>query len=69
MIKINLVREGRAVRGAGQAPAAAAAATGASNINNILIIAVLLLAGLAAAGYWFVMKRQLDERKEIVEQR
>ena len=72
MIKINLVREGRAVRGAGAAPTAAAAAAagpGASNLNNILIIAMLLLAGLAAAGYWFVMKRQLDERKEIVEQR
>ena len=70
MIKINLVREGRAVRGAGAAPAAAAAAgPGASNLNNILIVAVLLLAGLAAFGYWFLMKRQLDERKEIVEQR
>lgn len=72
MIKINLVREGRAVRGAGAAPAAAAAAAagpGASNLNNILIVAVLLLAGLAAFGYWFLMKRQLDERKEIVEQR
>lgn len=71
MIKINLVREGRAVRGAGAAPAAAAAAAGpgASNLNNILIVAVLLLAGLAALGYWFFMKSQLDERKETVAQR
>lgn len=72
MIKINLVREGRAVRGAGAAPAAAAAAAagpGASNINNILIVALLLLSGLAALGYWFLQKRALDERKDIVEQR
>lgn len=72
MIKINLVREGRAVRGAGAAPSAAAAAAagpGASNLNNILIIALLLLAGVAALVYWFFMKSQLDERKETVAQR
>ncbi len=71
MIKINLVREGRAVRGAGAAPVAAAAAAGpgASNINNILILGMVLLAGLVALGYWFLQKRALDERKEIVEQR
>lgn len=72
MIKINLVREGRAVRGAGAAPAAAAAAAagpGASNVNNIVIVAMLLLGGLAALGYWFLQKRALDERKEIVQQR
>ncbi|HEX6097758.1 MAG TPA: PilN domain-containing protein [Thermoanaerobaculia bacterium] len=72
MIKINLVREGRAVRGAGAAPAAAAAAAagpGASNLNNILIVAMLVLFGLGALGYWFLMKRELDSRKEIVNQR
>jgi len=72
LIKINLVREGRAVRGAGAAPAAAVAAAagpGASNLNNILIVGLLLLGGLAALGYWFVMKRELDQRKETVEQR
>ena len=72
MIKINLVREGRAVRGAGAAPAAAAAAAagpGASNINNILIVALLLLAVLAGLGYWFLQKRALDARQDIVDQR
>jgi Tfp pilus assembly protein PilN len=70
LIKINLVREGRAVRGAGAAPAAAAAAgPGASNINNILIVALVLLFGLAALGYWFLQKRARDERKDIVQQR
>lgn len=69
MIKINLVREGRAVRGAGAAPTAVAAATagpGASNLNNILIVALLLLAVVAALGYWFVKKNQLSERKETM---
>ena len=67
MIKINLVREGRAVRGAGAAPAAVATATagpGATNLNNILILGLMLLAGLAALGYWFMTKRTLAERQE-----
>ncbi|HEV7239651.1 MAG TPA: PilN domain-containing protein [Thermoanaerobaculia bacterium] len=72
MIKINLVREGRAVRGAGAAPAAvtaAAAGPGASNINNVIILAMLVLGVLAALGYWFFTKRTLDEREATVEQR
>jgi Tfp pilus assembly protein PilN len=72
LIKINLVREGRAVRGAGAAPAAAAAGaggTGAANINNILVVAMLVLGLLASAGYWFFYKRELRQREEIAEQR
>jgi type IV pilus assembly protein PilN len=71
LIKINLVREGRAVRGAGAAPAAAAAVggPGVSNINNILIGALLVLGLLAALGYWFWEKRELRQREEIVAQR
>jgi Tfp pilus assembly protein PilN len=71
LIKINLVREGRAVRGAGAAPAAqqAAAGPGASNINNILVLAMLMLGALAAGAYWFLQKRTLDERQEIVSER
>lgn len=71
MIKINLVREGRAVRGAGAAPAATAvaAAPGASNVNNILILGMLVLGLLAAAGYWFYEKRELAQRKETIAQR
>ena len=73
MIKINLVREGRAVRGAGAAPVAAAAVTAVpgagANINNIIVLAFLLLGAIAAAGYWFWYSRELDERKEIVEQK
>lgn len=64
MIKINLVREGRAVRGAG-APAAMAVATagpGSANLNNILVLGLLVLAGVAAGGYWFMTKQRLAER-------
>lgn len=72
MIKINLVREGRAVRGAGAAPSAAAVSVGgpgAANINNILIVGFLVLGVLAALGYWFWNKRELAQRQQIVEQR
>ena len=72
MIKINLAREGRAVRGAGAVPAAAAgvpAATGGANVNNILIGALVVLGLLAAAGYWYWQKSQRDSRLEIQAQR
>ena len=71
MIKINLVREGRAVRGAGAAPAAAVSAggPGAANLNNILVIGCLAAGVLLALGYWFWNKRELGQRQEIVEQR
>lgn len=72
MIKINLVREGRAVRGAGAAPVAVAVPTavpGASNLNNIIILALIVLAALAAGGYWFLNKRALAQQKDIVRQR
>ncbi len=69
MIKINLVREGRAVRGAGAAPAAvpgAAAAAGASNLNNILIIGGLILGALVAGGWWWVKNSTLKDKQETV---
>jgi type IV pilus assembly protein PilN len=72
LIKINLAREGRAVRGAGAAPAAAAgipAAAGGTNINKVLIVGLLVLGVLLAAGYWFWQKRELDNRQETVTQR
>jgi type IV pilus assembly protein PilN len=72
LIKINLVREGRAVRGAGAAPAAASSAAGSRGstpINNILIGVLTLLGILAAAGYWLYYKRELANRREIVVQR
>jgi type IV pilus assembly protein PilN len=72
LIKINLVREGRAVRGAGAAPSAAVSAAGpggSTSINNILIGVFTLLGIVAAVGYWFWHKRELAERQEIVAQR
>ena len=66
MIKINLVREGRTVRGAGAAPAAAAAAAGGSNLANILIVAGLLLGVVVAGGWWFLKNNELKDRQETV---
>ena len=73
MIKINLVREGRAVRGAGAAPAAAtvsvAGAPGASNVNNIFIIGLCVLGIVAGLGWWYWEKRELDNLKQVVDER
>ena len=73
MIKINLVREGRAVRGAGAAPAlpmaVAAGAPASTNVNNILVLVLLVLGLLAAGGYWFWEKRVLADRQEVADQR
>jgi Tfp pilus assembly protein PilN len=70
LIKINLVREGRAVRGAGASPAAATSVAvpggGTTNINNLLVIGLLILGVLAAAGYWFIENRKLADRQETV---
>jgi Tfp pilus assembly protein PilN len=67
LIKINLVREGRAVRGTGAAPAAAAAAAGGpSNVNSILIAGALILGVLVGGGWWFLEKRKLAERQDTV---
>ena len=70
MIKINLVREGRAVRGAGAVAApsavAAAGAGGGTNANNILILGLIVIGLAAAGGYWFMENRRLIERQETV---
>jgi type IV pilus assembly protein PilN len=68
LIKINLVREGRAVRGAGAAPAAAvaAAAAGPSNLNNVLVFGGVILGLLVAFGWWFWEKRTLSEKQDTV---
>ncbi len=68
MIKINLVREGRAVRGAGAAPGAAAAAAvaGPTNINSVLIVGGLILGVLVGAIWWFIENRKLAADRETV---
>ncbi|MGZ8849915.1 MAG: PilN domain-containing protein [Thermoanaerobaculia bacterium] len=73
MIKINLVREGRAVRGAGAAPAAATSVSvpggGTTNINNVLALGLAVVGILIAAGYWFIENRKLADRQETVKVR
>jgi len=70
LIKINLVREGRAVRGAGAAPVAvpgaAAAAAGTGNLNNIIIVGGLVVGVLVAGGWWWVKNSTLKEKQDTV---
>jgi Tfp pilus assembly protein PilN len=67
LIKINLVREGRAVRGTGAAPTvAAAAAGGPSNLNTVLIAGGLILGLLVGGGWWLWEKRILAEKQDTV---
>jgi Tfp pilus assembly protein PilN len=68
LIKINLVREGRAVRGTGVATGLPAAA-GPSSANNGLVAGGLILGVLIAGGWWYVQKRTLAERQETVTQK
>jgi len=67
LIKINLVREGRAVRGAGAAPgtaaAAVAAAGGPSNLNTMLVVAGLALGAVVGGGWWVIEKNKLSDRR------
>lgn len=72
MIKINLAREGRAVRGAGAVPAAAAgvpAVSGGANLNNVIIATLAIIGLLAALGYWYWQKSERDERLETIDLR
>jgi Tfp pilus assembly protein PilN len=67
LIKINLVREGRTVRGAGAAPGAAAvSAAGPTNLNNILVMLFLVLGILGAFGWWFITNNTLKEKQATV---
>jgi type IV pilus assembly protein PilN len=73
LIKINLAREGRAVRGVGAAPAAVSmgsvGAGAPANLNNIIVLGIAAAGILLALGYWFVQKRTLANKKEMVEVR
>jgi type IV pilus assembly protein PilN len=73
LIKINLVREGRAVRGEAASPQPAAmtvaGGTGGVQVNNIIVLACLILGIVVALGYWFWHKRELKNREAIVAER
>jgi type IV pilus assembly protein PilN len=69
LIKINLVREGRAVRGAGavaQPAVTPMAGGGGTDINSILIVLLLVVGGLIAGAWWWMEKRKLNEREETI---
>jgi Tfp pilus assembly protein PilN len=68
LIKINLVREGRAVRGTG-AIAGVPTAAAPPNVNNILLIAGVILGAVLAAGWWFIENRKLNEQRELLVQK
>jgi Tfp pilus assembly protein PilN len=71
VIKINLVREGRAVRGAGAPAAGAGVPTGPApaNLNNLLVIGLAVVGLLIAGGYWLVTNRKLADKEEQVTSR
>jgi type IV pilus assembly protein PilN len=73
LIKINLVREGRAVRGEAASPQPAAMSVsggaGGVQINNILVLGCLVLGVLVALGYWYWHKRELKNREAVVAER
>lgn len=67
MIKINLIREGRAaVRGAAAAPGPGA---GPSNLNGLLIFSFFVLGVIGAGGYWFWKNNELSEKQAEVSRR
>jgi Tfp pilus assembly protein PilN len=66
VIKINLVREGRAVRGTGAVTGMAAASAGPTNLNNVFLAGGLIIGIVIAGGWWFLENRKLAERQEAV---
>jgi Tfp pilus assembly protein PilN len=68
LIKINLVREGRAVRGTGVVTGAPVSA-GPSGANNLLMVGGLIVGILIAGGWWWMQKRALADRQETVAQK
>jgi type IV pilus assembly protein PilN len=68
LIKINLVREGKAAVRGGAASAGPVSA-GPANINNVLIVGFLIAAAAIAGGYWFYVNRQLAGKESTVRER
>jgi type IV pilus assembly protein PilN len=73
LIKINLVREGRAVRGTAAAPQPTAMAMSGGpagvQVNNIIVLVCLVVGIVAALAYWLWHKRELKSREAIVAER
>ena len=70
MIKINLVSEGKTVRGAGAAPAMGGVTEVPSgNLNNKILAGLAILGLLLAGGYWFVRNSALNSTEEVAVQK
>jgi Tfp pilus assembly protein PilN len=69
LIKINLVREGRAVRGTGAAASSASAVSGPTNLNNVFLGAALVAGIVVAGGWYFIENRKLSERQDLLVQK
>lgn len=72
MIKINLVSEGKAVRGAGlgAAPAMGGVTEVASgDLNNKILAGLTIVGLLLGGGYWFVKNSALKSIQEVAEQK
>jgi type IV pilus assembly protein PilN len=69
LIKINLVREGRAVRATGAVAGTTSAAAGPANINNIVLFGLLIAGAAVAFGWWFMENRTLNEKKDLLVQK
>lgn len=69
MIKINLVREGRAVRATGAAAGTPSAPSGPRSFNNLVLFGLLIVGAGIAFGWWFVENRTLNERKDLLVQK
>ena len=69
MIKINLVREGRAVRGTGAASSSASAVSGPTNLNNVFLGGLLIAGMVVAGGWYFLENRKLAERQDLLVQK
>jgi Tfp pilus assembly protein PilN len=69
LIKINLVREGRAVRATGAAASTTSAAAGPTNLNNVFLGALLVAGVLVAGGWYFLENRKLSDRQDLLVQK
>ncbi len=63
------MREGRAVRGTGAATGMPAAASGRGNLNSVLLAGSLIIGIVIAGGWWFMEKRKLADRQDLVVQK
>lgn len=70
MIKINLVSEGKTVRGGGAAPAMGGVTEVPSgNLNNKILALLAIVGLLLAGGYWFIKNSSLSSIEEIAVQK